>query len=332
VENPTGGLLDKAAWVDWDLAAVNKNSLCNWWTPNMTRYVEWMRSVAPLEHLYLASGRDEAVDKLVKCLIYFRKGAQTMVSFEGSFWGGVTACARSLSDPALGTYFPWHHLPFPFIEGDPFAGQDAELTPPETACLEQLWSLMAWKDKLLGVAIEPVQQLTGRRVSVRFLKALRRVCDETGVPLVMNESACWAYRGSRELFYCQATGVLPDLLTMFAGGQIGHVLTNDRYYLDKPLMLISTWDGDELSCLRLREQIRMLRAYRDDPRLYEIDRMVGASGDTYRGSGLLYGKQYSLAAHPTLDGQGQLLFCPLNRLSEGWDALTAVLTSQLQEA
>jgi 4-aminobutyrate aminotransferase-like enzyme/GNAT superfamily N-acetyltransferase len=332
VENLTGGLLDKSAWTDWDLAAINKNSLCNWWTPNMTRYTEWLRSVSPLGHLYLASGRDEAVDKLVKCLIYFRKGAQTMISFEGSFWGGVTACARSLSDPHYDTYFPWHHLPYPYTEGDPFVDQDGELTAAETASLEQLWSLMAWKEKLLGVAVEPVQQMTGRRLSVRFLKALRKVCDETGVPLVMNESACWAYRGSRELFYCQATGVLPDLLTMFGGGQVGHVLTNDKYYLDKPLMLISTWDGDELSCLRLREQIRILRAYRDDPRLYEIDRMVGAGGDTYRGSGVLYGRRYSLNGAPTLDGQGQLLFCPLNRLSEGWDALTAALSDQLQEA
>jgi 4-aminobutyrate aminotransferase-like enzyme len=333
VESLTGGLLDSSAWTDWDLAAINKNSLCNWWTPNMTRYVEWLRSVSPLGHLYLASGRDEAVDKLVKCLIYFRKGAQTMISFEGSFWGGVTACARSLSDPRFGTYFPWHHLPYPYTEGDPFADAEGELTNAERDCLEQLWSLMAWKEKILGVAVEPVQQMTGRRLSVRFLKALRKVCDDTGVPLVMNESACWAYRGSRELFYCQATGVLPDLLTMFGGGQVGHVLSSDKYFLDKPLMLISTWDGDELSCLRLREQIRTLRAYRDDPRLYDIDRMVGAGGDTYRGSGVLHGRNYSLPASSTLDGQGQLLFCPLNRLSEGWDTLCGVLQAQqLQEA
>ncbi len=326
VESLTGGLLDKDAWTDWDLAAVNKNSLCNWWTPNMTRYVEWLRSVSPLGHLYLASGRDEAVDKLVKCLIYFRKGAQTMVSFEGSFWGGVTACARSLSDPSFGKYFPWHHLPYPHVEGDPFVDDDAELNEAEAACLSQLRGLLGQPESVLGLAVEPVQQMTGRRLSVRFLKALRAVCDETGVPLVMNESAAWAYRGSRELFYCQATGVLPDLLTMFGGGQVGHVLTNDKYYLDKPLMLISTWDGDELSCLRLREQLRVLRAFRDDPRLYEIDRRVGSAGDTYRGSGVLHGKHYALAAKETLDGSGQLLFCPLNRLDEGWDTLMSVLS------
>lgn len=322
VENLTGGLLERDSWVDWDLAAVNKNSLCNWWTPNMTRYVEWLRSVCPLGHLYLASGRDEAVDKLVKCLIYFRKGAQTMISFEGSFWGGVTACARSLSDLKFGTYFPWHHLPYPYVLGDPFKDPNGELTLAEKDCLTRLKGLLGQPEAVLGLAVEPVQQMTGRRLSVRFLKALRQVCDETGVPLVMNESAAWAYRGSRELFYCQATGVLPDLLTMFAGGQVGHVLVNDKYYLDKPLMLISTWDGDELSCLRLREQLRILRPFRDDPRLYEIDCMVGELGDTFRGSGVLHGDFPELSGASSLDGQGKLLFCPLNRLSEGWDLLS----------
>lgn len=328
VENPTGGLLSPSSWEDWDLAAINKNSLCNWWTPNMTRYVEWLRMVSPLGHLYLASGRDEAVDKLVKCLIVSRKGAQTMISFEGSYWGGVTGCARSLSDRRFDSYFPWPLLPYPHCPGDPFLQVDGPLTESESSCLHSLRQALATPESVLGLAVEPVQQMTGRRLSVRFLRALRQLCDETGVPLVMNESASWAYRGSRELFYCQATGVLPDLLTMFAGGQIGHVLTNDKYFLDKPLMMISTWDGDELSCLRLREQLRMLRAYRDDPRLAEIDRLVGDRGDTYRGSGLLYGVDSALAARTSLDGQGQLLFCPLNRLTEAWDALTSALVQR----
>lgn len=332
VESLTGGLLDESAGVDWDLAAVNKNSLCNWWTPNMTRYVEWLRAAAPLGHLYLGSGRDEAVDKLVKCLIYFRKGAQTMISFEGSFWGGVTACARSLSDPKFDAYFPWHHLAYPYSVGDPFQDVNGTLTGAESVCLAQLQGLLEQPETVLGVAIEPIQQLTGRRVSVRFLRALRKLCDDKDVPLVMNESASWAYRGSRELFYCQATGVLPDMLTMFGGGQVGHVLTNDKFYLDKPLMLISTWDGDELSCLRMREQIRMLRAYRDDPRLGKLDEMINDKGDTHRGSGVLYGAYPDLPGQMTLDGEGKLLCCPLNRLEEGWDQLIDSLELTLQEA
>lgn len=332
VENPTGGLLPSEAWQDWDLAAINKNSLCNWWTPNMTRYVEWLRAEAPLPHLYLASGRDEAVDKLVKCLIHHRRGAQKMVTFEGSFWGGVTGCARSLSDAHFGGYFEWERLPFPYSEGDPFAGMDEALTDPEMDCFERLSELFAEGQEYLGLAVEPVQQMTGRRLSVRFLQALRSVCDDNDVPLVMNESAAWAYRGSRELFYCQATGVMPDLLTFFGGGQLGHVLVSDRYFIPKPLQLISTWDGDELSALRLREQIRILKQYRDSPRLHQLDLLVGDRGDTYRGSGRLYQRQTGLAAASTIDKKGQLLFPPLNRIDEGWRNLVKCLPREIAGA
>ena len=322
VESPTGGLLSRESWEDWDLAAINKNSLCNWWTPNMTRYVEWLRMVSPLGHVYLASGRDEAADKLVKCLIHHRKGAQLMISFQGSFWGGVTACARSLSDPHFGNHFGWSHLPYPCQEGDPFANADGALNDTEKDCLDALGDLMHDADTILGVAIEPVQEKTGRRVSVRFLKALRELCDKTGVPLVMNESACWAYRGSRELFYCQATGVKPDLLTAFAGGQLGQVFTNDKFYIPEPLTLISTWDGDELSALRFRQQMEVLRAHRDDERLYELDKLVGSRGDIYRGSGLLFFDGEELACELDLFEEGHLFFPPLNRLGEQWESLS----------
>lgn len=332
VDNPTGGLLAKSAWQDWDLAAINKNSLCNWWTPNMVRYVEWLRSVSPLGHVYLASGRDEAADKMVKCLIYHRKGAQAMISFQGSFWGGVTACARSLSAPRFGTYFPWHHVPYPFQEGDPFKDVNGPLTDTEIDSLERLGELLVEPENILGVAIDPIQEMTGRRVSVRFLQALRSLCDDTGVPLVMNESASWAYRGSRELFYCQATGVKPDLITAFAGGQIGHVFTNEQYYIEKPLTLISTWDGDELSALRFRAQMEILRTHRDDSHFYELDRMVGARGDLYRGSGLLFFDGEDLQCRADLAGDGHVLMPALNRVEEGWGLLSKLFQRQAAPA
>ena len=198
------------------------------------------------------------------------------------------------------------------------------MTDAEVIALDAVIKLLLEPEKVLGVAIEPIQEKTGRRVSVRFLKALRALCDEKDVPLVMNESASWAYRGSRALFYCQATGVKPDLLTGFAGGQLGHIFTNDKYYIPKPLTLISTWDGDELSALRFRQQMEILRAHRDNPHLYELDCLVGSRGDLYRGSGVLFFDGEDLDCESDLLGDGHLFFPPLNRLDERWDELSAM--------
>ncbi len=323
VEEPTGGQLDGEEWADWDLAAINKNSLCNWWTPNMTRHVEWLRKVSPLGHLYLASGRDESVDKAIKCLIHARAGSDTCLSFEGAYWGHTTAAARSLSDPKILGYFPWLHLPYPETIGDPFKDAHGALTEKEEHVIKLIREHFNQAGRFLGVFIEPVQELTGRRCSVRFLKALRRECDRFQVPLIFNESASWAYRGSPELFFCSAAGVLPDLLVFYAGGQVGHILVNDAYFLSKPLQLISTWDGDELSCLRIRAQVRLLEDTLDEQAMADFDKALAPHGSVYRGTGYVrFPGKPRIYIHRALNSdKDYLLLPPLNRLTEGLDVL-----------
>ena len=329
VEELTGGELDPKAWEDWDLAALNKNSLCNWWTPNMCRHVEWLRSVSPLGHLYLASGRDETLDKAIKCLIHARIGSDTCLSFQGAYWGHTTAAARSLSDARYLDYFPWLHLPYPSVSGDPFADVEAPLTEKEEYVLKLLREHLAKADRFLGVFIEPVQEMTGRRCSVRFLRALRRECDRYHVPLVFNESASWAYRGSERLFFTQAAEVRPDLLLFFAGGQVGHLLVNDAYFLSKPLQLISTWDGDELSCLRLRAQLRYLESKLDEDALAAFDSSLAPYGNVYRATGRIRfpSQTTSLQIRRALGSDlDYLVMPPLNRVAEAQQQLMKELS------
>jgi L-lysine 6-transaminase len=42
----------------------------------------------------------------------------------------------------------------------------------------------------------------------------------------------------------------PDAVVQGAAAQLGGVWVSDRYYVDAPLQLISTWDGDEVSLIR----------------------------------------------------------------------------------
>ena len=72
----------------------------------------------------------------------------------------------------------------------------------------------------------------------------------------------------------------------------------------------------------------VLRSHRDDSKLYELDRMIGQRGDTYRGSGLLYFDGEDLGCREDLIGDGHLLWPALNRLEEGWETFQSLFGKQ----
>lgn len=329
VEEPTGGRgLSQEDWEDWDLAALHKLSLCNWVTPNYVRYLEWLQAHAPagLDHLYLSNGRDEASEKAIKSIKYHRKDAKICIGFEGGYWGHTTAGARSLSDAVFRPFFPWPLLQYPCSDDPPGEDADGRLRADETACLSRLRQLLSEPAHVIGVFIEPIQEMTGRWVSVRFLRALRDLCRERDVPLVFNESASWGWRGGPSLFYASAVGVQPDGIVAYGGGQLGHTLMSERYFIPKPLAMISTWDGDELSALRLRAQFRYVEACRDEAFLSAVDARLrdGVKSVTWRGTGRVQGAP-SLRRSIADPSEGVLL-PPLPLITTQWETLVEALS------
>ena len=96
---------------------------------------------------------------------------------------------------------------------------------------------------------------TGHKVPHNFLKELRNISTKFEVPLIFNETASRNYAYNDQGFYCSNDIVTPDAQMCYFGGQIGIVNLTKKYFLDKPLMLISTWDGDEFSTKIVTEQI-----------------------------------------------------------------------------
>jgi acetylornithine/succinyldiaminopimelate/putrescine aminotransferase len=76
---------------------------------------------------------------------------------------------------------------------------------------------------------------------------------------------------------------VPDLVLWYPGGQLGQVFVGDRYYIDKPVTLISTWDGEEVSLVRTHEHLRA--AWRLDlaPAIAALDELLRASADELGG-------------------------------------------------
>lgn len=230
-------------------------NLSNYATIDTVHYSEHLRLLAPrgTSHVYFTSSRDETVDKALRCLRLSRPAGQLAVGVEGGYLGHVTAAARSLSDPAgFGeglALFEFPRLPHPEADLAGFEAGLKDLVEKQGA------------DKLLGLFLEVVGERSGRVLSGDVARAVAAACRAHDLPLVLVETASGCYRAGAGAWGVDGlpADVVPDMVLWYPGGQLGHIFVGDRYFISKPLVLISTWDGDELSAIRAHEHLRAAR-------------------------------------------------------------------------
>ena len=232
---------------------VNKLTVLNYLTPAIVRATEWVGALTPsLPHAYLCSSRDETVDKSVRVLRWHRTEAQKVIGFEGAYVGHTSSGARSISDPAThrqgAPYFDWPRVPHPAD------GVDASIDALQAAIDDA-----GGPDKVFGIYVEPVQERTGRVIPDGFWPALDALRAETGVPVVLVETPSACYRSGHGAFAMDGIDFDPDLMIWWTGGQLGFVHVTSAYLVEKPLTLVSTWDGDELSLMQAHHQLRAAR-------------------------------------------------------------------------
>lgn len=234
--------------------SVNKITVLNYITPAVVRATEWLAALTPNHpHAYLCSGRDETADKSVRVLRWHRKEAQVVIGLEGGYVGHTTACARSISDRAVHrqgpAHFDWPRVPHP-------AGGVTESIEALRAAIAA-----AGAARVLGIYIEPIQERTGRVIPDAYWPELAKLRADTGVPVVLVETASAYYRSGQGAFYSSGiAGFVPDVLTWWTGGQLGVVHVTTPYFVPNPLTLVSTWDGDELSLVQMHHQLRAARS------------------------------------------------------------------------
>ena len=234
--------------------AVNKLTLMNYVTPAVVRAMEYFGALVPeLPHMYLTSSRDECVDKALRLIRNTRKTAQVAISLAGGYYGHTAASCRSLSDPDVHrggpAHFAWPRVPHPAIAG----------TAATIAALREAVSAAGGPDKVLGFVYEVVQERTGAVLPAEFVDALGKLRKELDLPLIAVETASSCYRSGKGAFASHAVGLVPDVLTWWAGGQTGYLHVSARWFVPGPLTLVSTWDGDELSMVRHHHQLRAAR-------------------------------------------------------------------------
>jgi len=274
---------------------VTKLTICNYVTPSIVRAVEWASALTPdLPHLYLTSSRDECFDKALRVCKTTRQEATTLLVFEGSFFGTTTAAARSASDPKVlkepAPYFRWPRLTHP---------EQSDATAFE-AQLREAIATAGGSDSILGIFFEYVGERTGLVMPDWSLKILTKIRAEHRVPLVCFETASACYRSGTGPF-ASSDNFSPDILAWWGGAHTGYLHVNERMWVGKPLTLVSTWDGDELSLIREHHQLRAARQLDLATRLQLFDEALGARPQTLSVNGLGFHRILGLGGGPNVE-------------------------------
>ena len=108
---------------------------------------------------------------------------------------------------------------------------------------------------VLGVFVELVGERSGYTLPDDFQVALNALHKSTGIPVVAIETASSLGRLAPNLWAADGLPLSPNAVLWYSGGQLGHIFVDDAHYVDKPLTLISTWDGDEISIQRAHHHL-----------------------------------------------------------------------------
>ncbi len=210
---------------------INKICLSNFVSETFLENLKYISTLVPqtLRHIYTTSGQAECVDKIYKAVLFKEedKTRQKVISFRGHYFGSGSFMSRSISEEK-DAYFPVSYFDHPTQENE-------ELVLKE---IEKIVKVQ----KILAIFIEPSpQKLNNKNVSSKFLVNLSKVASKNGVKIVYNISSQML---STSFLTMEAQ---PDAMMAYLGGQMGVCYMSNDCYVDAPLMLISTWDGDSHS-------------------------------------------------------------------------------------
>jgi 4-aminobutyrate aminotransferase/(S)-3-amino-2-methylpropionate transaminase len=243
---------------------------------------EALNALAPLGEpakcVFLTTGA-EAVENAVK-IARVATGRPAVIAFSGAFHGRTMLTAtltgkilpyKYASGPAAPEIY---RLPFP-------VAHEGLGTEDTLRALQALFHADVEAAQVAAIIIEPVQGEGGFHVaSPALLQALRAVCDQHGILLIVDEIQCGFGRTGR-LFAVEHAGVAPDLITVakaLAGGLPLSGVIGKARIMDAvaPGGLGGTYGGSPLGCAAALAVLSVIREERLLERAAEIGRRVRA--------------------------------------------------------
>ena len=204
-----------------------------------TAFAEKIVSMLPehLDMVYLVNSGTEANEAALK-LAKLITGRHKLVGCRGGYHGS-THGSMSVSD------HEWRKSPFrPLLPGIDFLRQN------------DFDSLKAIDAQTAGVIVETIQGDAGVQIpDKKWVKALRKRCDDSGAKLILDEIQCGVGRTGKFSAF-EHYGIVPDILTLgkaLGGGMpIGAMVANHelmlRFSNDPILGHITTFGGHPMPC------------------------------------------------------------------------------------
>lgn len=183
--------------------------------------------------LFLINSGAEANENALK-LASFHNGRTRVVSFAKAFHGRTSLAVEATQNPSIIAPINANgHVTF--LELNDLEGARTELE----------------KEDVCAVIIEGIQGVGGIRIpDAAFLQGLRRLCDETGTLLILDEIQS-GYGRSGRFFAHQHAGIRPDLITVAKGiangFPMGGVLISPKFTPSYG-QLGTTFGGNHLGC------------------------------------------------------------------------------------
>jgi adenosylmethionine-8-amino-7-oxononanoate aminotransferase len=199
-----------------------------------------------ISRVYYVSGGSEAVEAALKMARQYyveigqpqrRNFIGRWQSYHGNTLGALATCGnrwrRTQFEPLL--IGAEHVSPCYAYRGKEAGETDAGYVERLAAELEATIERLG-PDTVIGFVCEPVVGATMGAVPALpgYLKAVREICDQHGILLILDEVMCGTGR-TGTLFACEQDGVAPDLVTIAKGlgagyQPIGAVLVADKIY------------------------------------------------------------------------------------------------------
>src|ERR687883_1107718 len=239
--------------------------------PDLARKLEEIAPVPGPTRTHFANSGTEAVETALKLAMH-ATGREKFIAFFNSFHGRTlgslsltsskVAQRRGFKRQALDVV----HVPYPNAFRHPFTGQRSDAATVSRDCLawieERLFKTTTPAEEVAAIVVEAVQGEGGYVPAPKeFLQGLRRICDDNGILLIVDEVQSGMGRTGK-MFACEHYDLRPDIITLAkgiaSGMPMGACVARARLMDWKPGAHASTFGGNPVVLAAALKTIELL--------------------------------------------------------------------------